>query len=179
MINSFNSLKTFLIADMHSLNIKGSLVKNYLTHHIWHFQIFLRVYEYVTNTKKNVFIRLLVKLIFDRKSRNLGFTIPINVFGEGLSIAHYGTIVVNNNSKIGKNCRIHVCVNIGSKPGSQAAPILGDNCYIGPGVKIYGGISLADGTIIGANSVVNKSVFEKDVTVVGIPAKKLEISDKR
>ena len=44
----------------------------------------------------------------------LGFPIPSNVFGPGLSIAHYGTIVVSEHASIGCNCRIHVGVNIGA-----------------------------------------------------------------
>lgn len=36
----------------------------------------------------------------------LGFSIGLNVFGPGLSIAHYGCIVVNSGARIGTNCRI-------------------------------------------------------------------------
>ena len=80
------------------------------------------------------------------------------MFGPGLSIAHAGTIVVNSNAKIGANCRIHVCVNIGADvtDGSKA-PIIGDNCYIGPGAKLFGSIILGNNVGIGANAVVNKS----------------------
>lgn len=39
-----------------------------------------------------------------------------------------------------------------------------------------GGVRIADNVAIGANAVVNKDVLENDVTVAGVPAKK--ISDK-
>ena len=155
MINNYSSLKEYLSADMQSLGIKNNFLKNYILHHTWHFQIFLRLFEYVTNVGSNIVIRIIVKFIFDRKSKSLGFTIPINVFGKGLSIAHYGTIVVNKNSKVGANCRIHVCVNIGSSPGSIKSPVIGSGCYIGPGAKIYGDIFIGDNVSIGANAVVN------------------------
>jgi len=72
-----------------------------------------------------------------------GFEIPLNVFGKGLSIAHKGTIVVNGAARIGENCRIHTCVNIGTLPGtSNVAPIIGNDVYIGPGAKIWGGYEL-------------------------------------
>lgn len=69
-------------------------------------------------------------------SIRLGFTIPLNVFGPGLCIAHRGTIVVNKNAKVGKNCRIHACTNIGSNIDGVSAPQIGNNVYIGPGAKI-------------------------------------------
>jgi serine O-acetyltransferase len=101
----------------------------------------------------------------------------LNVFGPGLSIAHRGTIVINNATKIGANCRLHACVNIGTKAGyDNMAPKIGDNVYIGPGVKIFGNIEIADGIAIGANAVVNRSFIEPNITIAGVPAKK--INDK-
>ena len=114
-----------------------------------------------------------------------GFSIPINVFGKGLSIAHIGTIVVNGSTHIGENCRIHACVNIGTVPGvNGVAPTIGNNVYIGPGAKIYGNIRIASGIMIGANAVVNKSFDEENICIAGVPARKisdlgrLEIEEK-
>lgn len=110
----------------------------------------------------------------EKLSVKLGFTIPPNVFGPGLNIPHYGPIVINSNAKIGANCRIHNCVNIGTKAGfSDLAPKIGNNVYIGPGAKIFGDIEIADGIAIGANSVVNKSFIEKGIGIAGVPAKKI------
>lgn len=110
----------------------------------------------------------------------LGFTIPTNVFGPGLNIAHRGTIVVNGFTKVGANCRIHACVNIGTKAGYRdVAPTIGDNVYIGPGVKIFGDVKIANGVAIGANAVVNKSFEEEHVTIAGVPAKKLVIKGQK
>ncbi len=93
-----------------------------------------------------------------------------------MSIAHYGTIVVNSAAKVGKNCRIHEGVNIGATNGSAKAPIIGDNVFIGTGAKIIGDITIANDVAIGANAVVVKSIEDSGVTYGGIPAKK--ISDK-
>lgn len=163
----------YLQQDKIALNIKGSL-KEKLTHDIWHFQKALRKLEYLKNTASNGFskayssyLQLRVRML----GRKLGFSIPANVFGPGLSIAHAGTIVVNHNCQIGANCRIHVCVNIGASASDETkAPIIGDNCYIAPGAKIFGDISIGDNVAIGANAVVNRS-FEKNLTIGGIPAK--------
>lgn len=101
-----------------------------------------------------------------------GFEIPLNVFGKGLSIAHKGTIIVNDYAKIGDNCRLHACVNIGTLPGvATCAPTIGDNVYIGPGTKIYGPIHIASGIMIGANAVVGRDFLTENVCIAGIPAK--------
>lgn len=105
---------------------------------------------------------------FKKLSYTLGFTISKNCFGPGLNIKHYGSVVVNPHTRIGKNCVIHSCVNIGKTNGK--APVIGDNVYIGPGVKMFGDIKIGSHVTIGANAVVNKS-FDKDcITLVGVPA---------
>ena len=163
----------YLQQDKIALNIKGSL-KEKLTHDIWHFQKALRKLEYVKNTDSNIFSKAYAsyqQLRVRKLGRKLGFSIPANVFGPGLSIAHAGTIVVNHNCRIGANCRIHVCVNIGaSTSDGTKAPTIGDNCYIAPGAKIFGDISIGDNVAIGANAVV-KGSFGNNVTSGGIPAK--------
>ena len=47
--------------------------------------------------------------------------------------------------------------------------IIEDNCYIGPNSIIAKGVHLRKGTIVGANSFVNKS-FEENVKIAGNPA---------
>ena len=38
---------------------------------------------------------------------------------------------------------------------------------------MYGNISIANGTAIGANAVVNKSFSEENIAIAGVPAKKI------
>lgn len=104
-------------------------------------------------------------------SRQLGFSIGLNTCGPGLSIPHYGTIIINSKAKIGANCRIHACVNIGASAGSPLAPQIGDNVYIGPSVVIFGDIKIANNVVIGANATVNKSCEIENVVLAGSPAK--------
>ena len=85
-----------------------------------------------------------------------------------MCFCHYGTLVVNKDARIGNNCRIHVGVNIGGFNGG--VPVIGDNVYIGPGAKIFGGITIGNNVSIGANAVVNKS-FPDNVVIAGVPAK--------
>ena len=119
-----------------------------------------------------------IKTYYKYKYRNishkLGFTIPINTCGPGLSIPHYGTIIINPNARIGCNCRLHACVNIGASAGRKEAPKIGDNCYLGPGVILFGEIEITDNITIGANSTVNKSFLNKNTVIAGTPAKEVK-----
>ncbi len=171
MIASYNDYVKYLEADRISLGRKGGYRASFFDA-VWRFQILMRTLEYCANCKRNRLFRVLVSMLYRRECIKLGFTIPINTFGPGLSIAHIGTIVVNGAARIGANCRIHVCVNIGTEAGrSDVAPIIGDNCYIGPGAKIFGKIEIGPYTAIGANAVVNKSFHEGNATLGGVPAR--------
>ena len=108
-----------------------------------------------------------------RYGMGLGLTVPPGVFAGGLLIVHWGSVVVSGQARVGKNCRIHSCVNIGAS--ADGAPVIGDNVYIGPGAKIFGAITIGDNVKIGANAVVNKS-FGDDISIGGIPARILEKS---
>lgn len=134
----------------------------------------LRFTEYIINCHPGYkgFFAKIAGLKHTRLCNKYQWTIPPNVFGKGLSIVHIGTIVVSQNARVGENCRIHVCVNIGNaiSHGKSGAPILGDNVYIGPGAKIFGPIHIGDNVAIGANAVVNKS-FEDNKTIAGVPAR--------
>jgi serine O-acetyltransferase len=178
MIRSKADLTFYLAADAVALSVTGR-VPWLSPHAIWRFQRVLRKLAYCTNAKGVPFRplrRLWLRLRLRQLSHALGFSIPINVFGPGLSIAHRGTIIVNGNSRVGANCRLHVGVNIGRGASASAAPTLGDNIYIAPGAKIFGGIEIADNIAIGANAVVSKSFTEPGISIGGVPA--VKISDK-
>jgi serine O-acetyltransferase len=141
---------------------------------VWTFQKRMRKLEYYSNCKNKGLYKLYIlylKYKYRAISVKLNFSIPINIFGPGLSIVHYGTIIINYTTKIGANCRMHAGVNIGASGGEIQGPILGDNVYLAPGAKVFGKITIPNNTAIGANAVVNKS-FEKENTIIaGIPAK--------
>lgn len=188
MIKSKSDYKYYITRDREARGISKSGFFSYLKelllpNETWKFQKKLRKVEYYTNCKRGLLNRLYLKILnysFRKYSIKLGFSIPPNVFGPGLCILHYGTIVVNSRARIGENCRMEVCVNIGASGGSPKAPQIGNNVYIAPGVKIYGDINIADNIAIGANSSVNKSFMESGIMIAGSPAKRIkEIDIKR
>lgn len=142
-------------------------------HEIWKYQRLLRKTEYYTNCKGKNPLRLLLKWRLHTLSVKYGFSIPLNAFGPGLSIAHIGPVIINSKSKIGANCRVQTGVTLGATNGSADAPCLGDNVFLAEGCKLIGGITVADDVQIGANAVVVKSITEPGTTWGGIPAKKI------
>lgn len=130
-------------------------------------QLRLRKIEAIRSKSLPSRLRLLfLRLIHQRDSVRLGFSIPPGAFGPGLSIAHWGTIAVAN-ARIGKNCRIHQGVTIGSANGQF--PTIGDNCFIGANACVIGGVTLGNNVRIGAGAVVTKS-FGDNAVLVGVPA---------
>lgn len=182
MITSYNDYKEYLTADLKNSNVKyprfvfARMLKSWIAPD-WIGE-FLKIYrktEYLYNCKSSDnFFSKLILLIYRIRLRQiqlkLGFSLPLNVFGKGLSIPHYGNIIVNPACKIGDNCRIHAGVNIGASGGSLKAPIIGDNVYIGPGAIIFGDITIAENVSVGANSTVNRNIQERNVMVAGSPA---------
>lgn len=178
MIRTKEDLRRYLEADKAMLERGG--VRPSPVDYVWRFERLLRRSEYWHNCPKSPFSLVWGKFLSLRLARmeaRLGFSIPLNVFGSGLSIAHVGPIVVSPYARIGRNCRIHVGVNIGTRAGvPDEAPTIGDDVYIGPGAKLFGPIEVADRIAVGANAVVNKSFGEPSISIGGVPAKK--ISDK-
>lgn len=143
-------------------------------YYIWNFQKLLRKEEFCRAN------HLFLFQAYYRWRRNilgakLGFLIPAGVFDEGLRIWHYGNIIVNGYSRVGKNCSLHGdnCIGNDGKTG-DAAPIIGDNVDIGVGAKVIGRIVIGDNTVIAGGAVVVKSFEDKDITIGGVPAVKIK-----
>lgn len=162
----------FLAADLASHALERWRWYDRYRFPIVQFQRLLRHVEYL-DRRGGLFsiLRIVQRWRLNQLGLKLGFSIPRHVFGPGLSLAHYGSIVVNGNSRIGRNARIHSGVNVGEVSGK--APRIGDNVYVGPGAKLFGDIVIGDRAIIGANAVVNRDV-PADSVVGGIPARVID-----
>ena len=82
------------------------------------------------------------------------------------SFPHPYGVVIHSKARIGRGVTIMQQVTIGGKHGSDQAPDIADNVYIGAGAKVLGGIKVGRGAVIGANAVVTKDVPD-GATVVG------------
>ena len=181
-IGTWSDLRSWLRRDLiqRGALLTGGRITTWLilSDPINYFMTLLRLNELSRNARMLLPLKLLIRILFRRQSVKLGFSIPPNVFGPGLAIVHYGTIVVNSAVRVGCDCRIHVDVNIGGKAmlvasSEEAAilsPQLGDRVYIAPGAKIFGPVIIGDASVIGANAVVNKSFPDSGHVIVGNPA---------
>ena len=76
----------------------------------------------------------------------------------------HSDVVVGDNSLISQN------VTLARYKKNPGVPRLGDRVYVGPGTVIVGDVEIGDDVIIGANSLVNKSIPSGSVAF-GCPAR--------
>ena len=94
-----------------------------------------------------------------------------NLSGGVLLLHKQGCVVLAN--KVGKNLTVSQGVTIGKghkNVEGRDTPNIGDNVWICPNCVIFGGISIGNNVIIGAGTILNKSVPD-NCTVVGNPAR--------
>lgn len=180
MIDSKETCKRYLAQDKLALNRQQDKRPGFFGDEIWKFEILLRKVEYDINCRRGLAALIIGKyhkFRFHRLSVKLGFTIPPNVFREGLALPHYGTIVVHGSVRAGRNCRLQEGVTIGATDGSHNAATIGDNCYFGSGAKVIGAVTIADNVAVGAGAVVTKDITEPGTTWAGVPARKISDRD--
>lgn len=102
------------------------------------------------------------------------FACDISYYSEidgGVYIPHPTGIVIGDQVKIGSGTTILQQVTLGTKvKQGKDYPTIGKNVYLGAGCRIIGAINLGDDVIVGANSVVIKSI-PKGKKAVGVPAR--------
>lgn len=147
---------------------------------IWKYIKTLRKVEYYSNNRSVCTALLLIYYVrkYLKLGRITGFQIPINAIDKGLIIWHYGTIIINQDSKIGKNCTLRPDIVIGHKDGESESPIIGDYVEINSGARIIGGIHVGDDVIIAPNAVVTRDIPSHSI-VAGIPAKIIKTRTNR
>lgn len=102
--------------------------------------------------------------------------------GERTWIGPFTVLDGSGGLTIGSNCSISAGVQVyshdtvqwaisgGESPYEYAQTIIEDNCYIGPNVIITRGVTIGKGSVVGANSFVNKSCAPGS-KIAGNPAK--------
>lgn len=139
---------------------------------IWQFIKTLRKVEYLVN-RNSLLSKLLLPFYLRRYmmlGRKTGFQIPLNCIGKGLTIWHYGTIIINQNAKIGDYCTMRPDIVIGHKDGDSKCPVIGHNVVINSGARIIGDVTIGDNAVIAPNAVVTHDV-PSNCIVGGVPAK--------
>jgi len=172
-VNTRKELKFYMMADRmmnrghFNRDLKCVLKEFFAPDYIMQYLTAMRKMDYYSK-KSGIYSKLLSflnHLHYMRLGCKLGFSISPGVFGYGLVIPHYGTIVVGSGNSIGNYCVLHTstCITAGAKK-------IGNSLYVSSGAKLLKSIELKDGVSIGANSVVNKSFNDAKILLVGLPA---------
>jgi len=90
--------------------------------------------------------------------------------GERVFIDHGAAVVIGETAEIGDDVTIYHGVTLGGTTleHGKRHPTIGDRVVLGAGAKVLGNLTVGDGSRIGANSVLVRSVGENSV-VVGVP----------
>lgn len=176
MIKTKEDLIEYLNKDMKRYgNTKRKLKDRLLRNDWWYFYHYLynlRKLEYHINNNHKIkaFIRLFIHKRYCNKLRI--YTYP-NTLGAGIRFYHIGNFTeIKRSTHIGDNCTILSGVVIGNKGKEMDNHhvSIGNNCYIGLNVGIFGSIKIGNNVIIGANSIVTKDIPDNCIAA-GVPAK--------
>ncbi len=184
MIKNKNDLKLYLEEDLKRFENQKPKLKDWILHNevwfIYQYTKHLRYVEYYKNTNKNKILFLYHWFKYKRLGFKLRITIYPNTIGPGLRIYHVGDFIhVKPTCRIGKKCTLLPGVVFGNKHENNDSSNVevGDNCYFGLGVKIFGAIKIGNNVTIGANSVVTKDIPDNAI-VGGIPAKIIKFKNE-
>ena len=97
--------------------------------------------------------------------------------GADFRVVHGWNVKIHPDAIIGDRVGIMHDVTIGTTPDSSAAPIIGNDVFIGAGAKVLGAVRIGDRARIAANSLVITDV-PAGATAVGVPARVLHYTGR-
>ena len=177
MIQTKQDLLYYLAKDLKRFKNQKPTLQDWILHneiwYIYHYIRHLRYLEYYKNTGKSKILFLYHFFKYKRLGFKLHITIYPNTIGPGFRIYHVGGFVhVGPKVSIGKHCTLLPGVVFGNKyeEADEASIIVGDDCYFGLDVKVFGPVKIGDNVTIGAGAVVTKDIPDNCI-VGGVPAK--------
>jgi len=105
---------------------------------------------------------------------------PAAKIGEEVFIDHGTGVVIGETAEVGDRVLMYQGVTLGGtgKQRGKRHPTVGNGVTLGAGAKILGAITIGDRSIVGAGSVVLKSI-PANATAVGVPARVVAQNGKR
>jgi serine O-acetyltransferase len=134
---------------------------------------FIYILRKTQKYKKKSFLGLFWRFVLRHHQIKYGFQIyPETQIGDGFYLGHWGSLVINPNTKIGKNCNIAQGVTIGqqNRGKNTGIPVIGNEVWIGANAVIVGGVMIGNNVLIAPNSYVNFDV-PSDSVVMGNPGR--------
>ena len=144
------------------------LLKNLVNNPGFKFTFFFRL-----ASSKLLLMRLFFRPFYKYYMFKYGIQIPTRTeIDEGFYIGHFGTIVVNGKTKIGKNCNISPGVVIGqaNRGKRKGVPTIGNKVWMGSNSIIVGKITIGNNVLIAPGTYINSDIPDNSI-VIGNPAK--------
>jgi acetyltransferase-like isoleucine patch superfamily enzyme len=105
---------------------------------------------------------------------------PINLkVGKNVTLNHgvylnaRGLIYIGDNVRVSAGCKILTTGLNADNEHYQEAVNIKDNCWLGANSIILPGVTIEEGTIVGAGAVVTKSYLNKGGKLLGVPARSI------
>lgn len=182
MINTKEELKKYLCADLKRFGGKAPGIKDRILHNEqWYIYHYIRHLRYIEYHKEKGGWHKVAFLYHWVKYKHLGFKLHFTIYpgtcGPGLRVYHAGGFVhVGANCRIGRNCTLLPGVVFGNKyeKATEDAITVGNNCYFGLNVALFGPLKIGDNVTVGANSVVTKDI-PNNAVVAGAPARVIRV----
>ena len=173
--SSLKELRYYIRKDLKWVNGHPwrSFFSRYLFEAGFKFSVWLRITRFLYLKGKRAFpLFVFARMIYKHLEYKYSFDISYKAqIGPGLTIAHYGYIIVTSNTVLGVNCSLKPGVVFGKKLTSQTdGAVIGNNVEFGVGSKVVGDVSIGSNVIVGANAVITKDVPDNCV-VAGVPAR--------
>ncbi|TDD75938.1 serine acetyltransferase [Flavobacterium caseinilyticum] len=123
-----------------------------------------------TSNADFILSKIFWKILLRRCMLSTGIQIPeITKIDRGFRIVHFGHIVINPATIIGKNFNISHGVTLGHAEGKQAgSPIIGNNVSIQTNAVVVGSVMIGNDVLIAPNAFVNFDVPDGAI-VLGNP----------
>ena len=118
---------------------------------------FWRLYRLQKKTGEGILHDILTFLMSRYAYRHGGYIGPDTIIKGNLTLPHglHG-IFISRYAEIGENCLIYQNVTIGEV--NRKAPVIGDDCLIGAGAVIIGGVTIGSHVKVGAGAVVSTDI---------------------
>ncbi len=100
---------------------------------------------------------------------------PRALIGPGLRLPHPSNVIIGEGAIVGDGVTLYQGVTLGRRAGGDGEseyPTLGDGVTIYANSSVLGGITVGNGSVVGAHSLVMKS-FPEGSKIAGVPARLL------
>ena len=162
-------------ADLHRVNGRHDnkeFFEQWLKNPAFCFVMWFRIAQWARRTPlTKLVVYPFASFFLNRIHYRTGIRLPLSVkAGPGLFLGHWGSMVISPRCTFGANCTLGNDINMGGAGGgnAQGVPQIGDNVFIGPGVRIAGPVKIGQNAAVMGNTLVTGDVPPNSIAI-GVP----------